>query len=149
MHAKSELAAAGETFGRGGRILEVGERIEFVALFGCAGRRFAARVFHFALAEAVDGVVCGYAVDPRAEVSLAGKLFKFLIAAQKSLLNDFLRVMRIARHAVGESIDVVAVTLDENAIGVAIAGEGALDSDGVREKVRAEATLDARSHLRH
>jgi len=43
----------------------------------------------------------------------------------------------------------VAVTLDENAIGIAVAGEGALDSDGVGEKVRAEATLDARSHLGH
>ena len=125
------------------------ERIDFGALFGYAGRRFAASIFDFALAEAVDGVICGDAVDPSAEVGLAGKLFKFLIAAQKSLLNDFLRVMRIARHAVGEAIDVVAVALDENAIGIAVAGEGALDSDGVGEKIRAEATLDARSHLRH
>jgi hypothetical protein len=57
--------------------------------------------------------------------------------------------MRIARHAIGEAVDVVAVPLDENAISIAVAGEGALDSDGVGEKVRAEATLDARVHLRH
>src|SRR5256885_15189553 len=120
-----------------------------MAFFGFAGRRFAASVFDFALAEAVDGVVCSDSVDPSTEVGLAGKLFEFLIAAQKCLLNDFLGVMRIARHAIGEAIDVLAVTLDENAIGIAVASEGTLDSDGVGEKVRAEATLDARSHLDH
>jgi len=68
-----------------------------------------------------------------------------LIAAQKCLLNDFLGVMRIARHAVGEAIDVLTVALDENAIGIAVASEGALDSDGVGDQGR----VDARGHLGH
>jgi hypothetical protein len=57
--------------------------------------------------------------------------------------------MRIARHAIGEAVDVVAVPLDENAISIAVAGEGALDRDGVWNGIRSRATLDARVHLGH
>ena len=44
-----------------------------------------------------------------------------MIGAQKGLLNDFLGVVLIAGHAIREAVDVAAVPLHENAIGLAVA----------------------------
>jgi hypothetical protein len=39
--------------------------------------------------------------------------------------------MRIASHAIGEAIDVLAVALDKYTVGVTVTGEGTFDRDGV------------------
>ena len=148
-HAASELAAAGETLGRRSGVTDAREWIELGAVFGIARGLLASGVIGFALSEAVDGVVCGDAINPSAEVGLSSELFEFLVGAQKCLLHDFFRVMRIARHAISEAIDVLAVALDENAEGVAVTGKRAFHRDGVRDRIRGRAKLDARIHLFH
>jgi hypothetical protein len=56
---------------------------------------------------------------------------EFLIRAQKSLLDDFFGVVLIPGHAKGQPEHVVAVPLDENAKGITLARERALDGEGV------------------
>jgi hypothetical protein len=58
-------------------------------------------------------------------------LAELLIRAQKSLLDDFFGIVLIAGHAVRQPENVVAVALDENAKGIALARERALDGKGV------------------
>src|SRR6266851_4848158 len=55
----------------------------------------------------------------------------FLIGPQKSLLDNFFGVVLIPGHAKGQPERVVAVPLDENAKGIALARERALDGEGV------------------
>src|SRR4029077_2147523 len=83
------------------------------------------------LAHAVNGVVCGDAINPRSEICACRELPEFLIRAQKSLLDNFFGVVLIPSHAKGQPEHVVAVPLDENAKGIALARERALDGEGV------------------
>src|ERR1700724_3658096 len=65
-------------------------------------RSLSAGIFLLALAHAIDGVICGNAINPRREIGLRGKLFKFLISTQKCLLHYFLGVVMVAGQTVRE-----------------------------------------------
>src|SRR5437899_2227838 len=77
-----------------------------------------------------------------------GELSEFLVGAQESLLDDFFGVVLVPGHAVGQPEDMMAVPLDENAVGVAFPRERASDGDGVG-LCNGLGALDARLHSNH
>ena len=107
------------------------KRIVFHSVAVRCSRGFPPRILFLFLAHAVNRIVRGDAIHPRAEIRSRRELAEFLIAAQKCLLDDLFGIVPIAGHAVSQTENIVAVPLDKNAKGIAIARERALDGDGV------------------
>src|SRR6266849_4192390 len=93
--------------------------------------RFPPRLFLPPLAHAVDGIIRRDSIDPRSEVRSRCELSQLLVRPQKGLLNHLFGVVPIPGHAVGQAKNILAVPFDENAKRIAIAGERALDGEGV------------------
>src|SRR5579885_3214426 len=123
LYALAQLHAVHQALRVGAGIRDVRERVLLAAVktvrIGC----FLARFFLLALAHAVNRIVRGDAIDPRAKVRAGLEFFKLLIGAQERLLDDFLGVVLVAGQAIGQPVYVAAIALDQKAIAVPIAGE--------------------------
>ncbi len=78
------------------------QRILFV-LFRQAARRAAARILTAFLAHAVNRVIRRNPVSPSAKIRARSELPEVPVGSQKSLLNHFLGVLLVSRHAVRQT----------------------------------------------
>src|SRR5437879_5901816 len=130
-HLFSKLDALRQALRRWRLVLDTVQWIVFHPIAFFDSRRFPPRLFLLALAHAVNGVVRRDSIDPRPEIRSRRKLPQLLITAQERLLDHLFGIVPVPGHAVSQPENVVAVPLDENAIGIAIARERTLYSDGV------------------
>ena len=130
-HLFAQLETLRQSFGVWRIVRNTIHGIVFHSVRASGAGRFSPRVFFLLLAHAVNGVVGRDAIDPSSEVCARFELTEFLIRSQKRLLDNFFRILLVPGHAVGQPKNILAVPLDENAKGIALAREGALDGEGV------------------
>ncbi len=130
-HLFSQLEALRQSFRRWRLILDAIQGVVFDSVSVLHSGRFPPRFFLLPLTHAVNRIIRRDSIDPGPEIRSSRKLPKFLIAAQERLLDYFLGIVPVPGHAVSQPEDVVAVPLNQDAIGVAIARERALHGDSV------------------
>src|SRR5260370_4916048 len=129
-HLFSQFDALRQAFWRWRVISDAIQWIVFHPVLVFRSRRFPPRFFLLPLPHAVNRIVRRDSIDPRPEIRSRRKLAQLLIPAQECLLNNLFGIVPLPGHPVSQPENSVAVPLNQNPIGIAIARERALHGGG-------------------